>query len=227
MENITLTAEVRSTKGKNEARRLRATGRIPAILYGQAENPVMLQINKHELDLLVQRTRGENVLIDLNVIGGTSATPLKIYLKDLQRDPVSGKIVHADLLSVSLTEKVDLEIPIHFVGVAPGSKEGGIVEYHLRELEIRSLPQDAPRFIEVDISSLKIGDALHVSDLTGLKEGVEVLSDPETTIVSCVPPVVETAETVEAAEGEAAEPEIIGKGKKEEEAEEEAGEDKK
>lgn len=224
MENITLSAQVRTSIGKNEARRTRSAGQVPAILYGQAKNPVMLQINKHELDLLLQRTKGESVLIDLNVDKLATDSPLKIYLKDLQRDPVSGKIVHADLLSVSLTETVDLEIPIHYVGNAPGAKDGGIVEYLMKTIEIRSLPQNAPRFIEVSIAAMNIGDSIHVSDLASMAEGIELLSDPEATVVICVAPVTEAAETTAVAGAvgeEPAEPEIIGKGKKEEDEDEE------
>lgn len=225
METITLSANVRTSKGKNEARRTRSSGLIPAVLYGQDMDPVMLQINQHELSLLLQHTKGESVLIDLNVADMKTDAPLKIYLKELQRDPMTGRIVHADLLSVSLTETVDLEIPLHFMGNAPGAKDGGIVEFQARSIEIRSLPQEAPRFIEVDLSNLKINDSIHVGDLPGLKEGIEILTDPEALIVSCVPPAVEEPEAVaEPVEGEAAEPEIIGKGKKEDEEEEEGGE---
>lgn len=206
--------------GKSAARRLRAGGGVPAVYYGRGENPIPLTVDAKDIDTLLHAGGGSNVIVDLQV-EGDAATERKALIREIQRDPVAGNIVHLDFQRISLTEKITVEVPIELVGVPTGVKDGGgILEHLLREVEVECLPTDIPATITVDVSALAIGDSLHVSDLSAM--GVEILTDAQRTIVTVVPPTV--LEEVKPAEAEAAvtEPELV-KEKKEEETAAEGG----
>jgi large subunit ribosomal protein L25 len=208
--NISLVATPRSERGKNASRRQRAQGLVPVTLYGGGKESVSTTIVKREFAALL-RAHGRNVIFTLNVDG--ASTPVKIA--EMQLDPVKGTLIHMDLMRISLTEKSKFEVTVRTVGEADGVKNlSGILEVVTHSIEVRCLPRDVPSVIEVDVTPLGIGDNFRIADLE-LGGQIEVLDDPETVIATVVPPRVEEPEPEVAPEA-AAEPEVIKKGKAEE-----------
>jgi large subunit ribosomal protein L25 len=227
MERLQVKAKLRQEKGKGAARKLRAAGAVPAILYGLDAEPLPLSVNLFDFNKALEGVQGTGVLMDLSI---DDKEALPVMLRDYQVDVITRKFEHLDFQKVDLTKKIKLEVPIHLVGKAPGVKDGGILEHLRRQLEIKCLPTAIPEAIDVDVSQMNIGDILHVSDIK-LPEGVEVLTALDQTVAAVVEPTAEpTAEEIAAAtEGAPAEPEVIG-AKKEEEGEgdeEEKEKDKK
>jgi large subunit ribosomal protein L25 len=196
-----LSADVREAAGKGVARKLRAAGRIPAVVYGGGLENVGLSLDPVSLDRLLHASgSGMNTLIDLRY-GGTT---VQVLLKDLQRDPVRGGYLHADFYRVNLTETVEVSVPIHLVGEAAGVRlQGGILDHSLRELLIECLPTQIPNSIDVDVQELAVGQVIHVRDLP-LPEGVEALLDPDQTVASVVLPAAEEAAAAAEVEAEVA-----------------------
>ena len=196
-----LVAEVRDATGKGVARKLRAAGRIPAVVYGRGTESRAISIDPKALVQLLQKGgAGMNTLIELSV-DGTAKT---VLVKELQRDPVRGRPLHTDFYLVELDQKVEVSVPIRLTGRAPGVELGGILDHPLREIELECLPRAIPESIDVDVSALEVGDSIHVRDLE-LPEGVSVQSDVNLAVASVVAPVVveePVAEEVE--EGEEA-----------------------
>lgn len=229
MKETLLEAEERAGSGKSVTRKLRMSGMLPAVLYGMEKKPQMLNVNGRDLTRLLHAGGGENVLVDL-VVG--KAKPEKVLVKEVQHHPVTSKIVHIDFLRIDLTKKVTVMVPVHIVGTAEGVKGGGVLEIVSRELEVSCLPMDIPSHISVDVTALKINEAVHVTDLQLGK--LEILTDKARTIVTVQPPTVikEVAPAAEAVEGAvvegeaAAEPEVITEKKKEKEEEPEKGKKK-
>jgi large subunit ribosomal protein L25 len=214
MESLKLTTEPRDSSGKGVARKLRAAGRVPAVLYGHSEEPVMISVNERDF-LKVIRLRGETAIIDL-LIEGEASEGRDAIIKEIQQHPATGKILHVDFQHIRVGEKIKMEVPVGLVGDPIGVKEmGGVLEHGPRELSIRCLPKNIPDRIEVDVRQLKIHDAVHIKDIAGSYPDFEFLDDAGTTLAIVVPPRVEV-EPVPVAE-EAAEPEVIAKGKEEEE----------
>jgi large subunit ribosomal protein L25 len=205
-ENL-LQIEVRGGTGKGVARKLRAAGRIPAVLYGRGAAAVSLALDPRALEQLLKTSAaGLNTLIDLAVEGRTDLAGKVVLVKELQREPVRGKLMHADLYEVDLTKTIQVSVPLHVVGNARGvAMAGGILDHALRELEVECLPRAIPDEIEVDVTELDVGGSIHVRDLR-LPEGVKLLSDPDLSVVSVVLPAAEVSAPVEAApvEGEVA-----------------------
>lgn len=207
--NISLAAQNRTEFGKNASRRLRAAGLVPVTVYGGGNDATSATVAKRDFAALI-RHHGRNVIFTLDVEGNTG--PVKI--SDVQIDPIKGFLVHADLMRISLTEKSKFEVKIKIVGEADGVKNfGGVLDVPTHSLEVRCLPMDLPAVVEVDVTNLGLGDHLSVKDLN-LGDKVELLDDPNKVLVTVVAPKVE-----EAPEGaaEAAEPEVMKKGKAEEE----------
>lgn len=201
----TLKAERRRGAGKGEARKLRARGRVPAILYGHGVEPTPIAVEGKELYRLLHTAAGSNVLIDLQVDGERHLA----LAREVQRDHIKGRYVHVDFFAVRRDEQVKVTVPIRIVGEAPGVKQGGLLEHHLWEVQLQCRVDRVPDVVEADVSGLGIGDALRVGDL-GIPEGATLLTDPEEQVVSVVTPqVLEVVEVapVEAAAGEAA-PEV-------------------
>ena len=221
MDRLQVKALVRNNKGKGAARKIRAQGEVPAVVYGVGLDPLPLTVNLHEFDKALKDIEGTSVLIDLDIDGKET---LAVMLRDFQVDIISRKFRHLDFQKVDLKKKFKLEVPIHLVGIAPGVKEGGILEHIRRTLEIRCLPAGIPQSIDVDISALNIGDTIHLHDLK-LPEGVEVAFTSDVTIAAVVAPAEEKEEVAPGEEG-AAEPEVIGE-KKEEGGEAAAKEEEK
>jgi large subunit ribosomal protein L25 len=212
-----LDVELRQGTGKGVARKLRAAGRIPAVCYGGDAGATPIEVDPRALErMIAQSAAGLNTLIDLK--GGGSLNGKIVLLKELQRDPVRGRILHADFYAVDLQRKVHVSVPIHLFGSPPGVKMGGILDQPLRELELECLPRAIPEEIRLDVGELEIGDSLHVRDIP-LPEGVALVSDPELSVASvaapsvaeeAAPAVEEAAEVVEGAEGAAPAPAAEG-----------------
>lgn len=197
-----LVAENRSAYGKGAARKLRAAGRIPGVIYGKGDHTAVAVDSRSLQKLLETSEAGLNTLIDLDIRDGATRT---VLVKDLQRDPVRGFPLHADFYAVDLKKAVQVTVPIHFVGKAAGEELGGVVDHTLHEVECECLPRTIPDSIEVDVTNLGVGDSLHLSDLAP-PEGVAFLSDPETTVATVVMPTAEPEEeeaAPEEGEGEA------------------------
>lgn len=221
MPVIPLSGTSRADIGKGAARKARAAGRIPGVLYGHGEEPVALSVSAREFELAV-RKQGGNPIIGLALDGGEHTA----LIRDVQYDPLTHDIIHLDFLRISLTEAIEVEVPIRLVGLPVGVKDGGgILEPILRELKVRCLPTAIPPSVEVDVSALDIGDSVHVSVIS--LPDVTILTDADVTVATVVPPTVQVEEkpaeeaAAAAAGAEPAEPEVIAKGKKEEGEEEE------
>lgn len=203
MAENALAAETRSGTGKGVARKLRAAGRIPAVVYGQGKENQSIAVDPRALDQLLHKSgAGLNTLITLQLDAG----PRTVLLKDLQRDPVKGFYLHADFHEIDLKASVQVTVPIHFEGRARGEEFGAIVDHPYRELDVECLPRAIPDHLVVDVTSLDVGDSVHASEIR-MPEGVTLLTDPEAVVASCIVPSVaeeaEEAEAAEVAEGEA------------------------
>jgi large subunit ribosomal protein L25 len=214
MPVIPLTGTRRENIGKGAARKARAAGLIPGVLYGRGETPVALNVSAREFELAMHR-KGGNPIIGL-ALGGGEYTAL---IRDVQYDPVTRDIIHLDFQHISLTETIEVEVPIHLVGIPVGVKDGGgILEPIARELKVRCLPTVIPPAVDVDVSALNIGDSVHVRAISVPE--VTILTDPDVTVATVVPPTVHVeekpAEEAAVAPTEPTEPEVIAKGKKEE-----------
>ncbi len=214
MSELTLKAEKRSGFKRSTSRQMRKSGFVPGIYYiNGGEN---IAIKAHELALRPVVFTDESHIINLEVEG--EAKSYSCILKDVQFDPITSRLIHFDLLGLKAGEMINLEIPVALHGNAQGVKDGGILQHVLHKLEVKCLPQNIPSHIDIEISGLLIGDAIKVGDIK--IENVEILNDENATVVSVVPPATQASETAPAAEeGATSEPEVIAKGKKEEEAE--------
>jgi large subunit ribosomal protein L25 len=200
MSEYKLAAQRRAETGKGAARRARAAGRVPAVLYGHGMDPVHLSVDAREFGHALRTDAGTNVLIELSV-GRTKHLALA---KEIQRNPVRGSFIHIDFLAVQRGETVEVRVPVPLVGESPGVREGGIADQDLHEILVEAEVTAVPDSVQADISGLNIGDVLRVSDLKA-PEGATILEDPEASVVSIVAPAVEEEEpTEEEAEGEAA-----------------------
>ena len=225
MAENALQIQVRADSGKGVARKLRAAGRIPGVVYGRTQAAVPISLDPTLLRRALTRSEaGLNTLFRLDVEGGAGELQGKpVLVRHLQRDPVKGHYLHADLLAVDLQQKLQVSVPIHLTGKARGVEFGGILDHSLRELELLCLPTAIPKEITVDVTALDVGASLHVRDLV-LPDGVELRSDADLSVVSVVLPAAEVAPAPAAAapvEGEAAAPvEGEAKAKEKEEASE-------
>ena len=178
-----LTAEQRSDAGKGVARKLRAGGKVPAVLYGRGLETMPLTVDSRELGHLLHGSAGANVLVDL-VVDGEAHLAIP---REIQRDRIHSTFVHVDFLAVSRTESITVNVPVHETGEAAGVKEGGVVEHHLREVQIECLPQNVPDEIVIDITDVELGDMVHVRDLVA-PTGVTILTNPEDAVLSVATP---------------------------------------
>ena len=201
-----LKATPREGTGKGENRKLRATGRVPGVVYGHNETTRSVSLDAHELQVLFSKISVENTVIKLSIEGEKGE--VQALVREVQSNPVKGDVVHVDFLQLHAGEKVDVEVPVHLVGTAVGVKLGGVMDHQIHELPVRCLPAAIPESFEVDVSALELGQSIHVSDIK-LPEGVETDMDPERTVCSIVAPAV--LEVAAPAEGEGAgQPERIG-----------------
>jgi large subunit ribosomal protein L25 len=218
-KDITVTAEVRASRGKNEARRTRKAGQIPAVVYGAYQDPISVAVNPREINKIVRSNTGFNTIFTLAIAGGET-TPVMVV--DQQVDPVKGTLLHADLKRIDLTKRIRVSVPVHTEGEAAGVKvQGGLLEVITRAIEIECLPDEIPESYAVNVSELMIGQSKRASDVA-LSGSVKLVSDPQSVIAHIVAlRAEEVAAPVEGAVAPAAtgaEPEVVKKGKKEEEA---------
>jgi large subunit ribosomal protein L25 len=186
MAEVTLKAVKRDDTGKGSARRARAEGRVPAVVYGQGIEPLSISVDRREFVTALHTDAGLNVLLNIDVDGSTTTA----LTRDIQTDPVRGTLLHADFVKIDLKQEVEVEVPVHVVGEAPGAKEGGVLEHPLFTLHVRCLPTDVPESIEADISGLQIGDALRVAELSEGRN-FTILNDPEAIVASVAQPISE------------------------------------
>ena len=220
METVEIQIEPREAGSRGKTKRLRRSGKLPGIFYGPKADPVPLEIDEKAFSGRVAGLEGSHL------IRIKSASPLltdKVALvKELQFHPVTGEVLHVDFYEVDLTVKIQVKVPLHFVGKAAGVVKGGILQPVVREIEVGCLPMDIPEYFNVEVSSLEIGHSLHVEDLS-MPERVGAIYDTNFTLVTVVPPTVEEVPAAEApavaVEGVEA-PEAVPEEKKEEEAEE-------
>lgn len=221
IKDITITASSREGTGKGPARRLRAQGMIPAAVYGEGGEASAVAINAKELATILRSGSGQNTIFKIALPQG-DGEPANVIIKDYQVDPIKGRLLHADLLRLSMTTLTRVDVPIETLGEPAGVKtDGGILEVQLREIEVECLPGDIPQHLQVDVSHLQIGDHVTVADLVYDREKVKVLADEQQIVAGVLAPrMVEEVAPVAVVEGEAAagaEPEVIKKGKGEEE----------
>ena len=220
MEKVILKAEVRTKTGKQAAKHLRKKRVVPANVYKDGKDALSIQISGDDLAGVLHTEAGENVIITLNIAGEGTSKEKTVLIKEIQREPIKSQILHVDFNEISLTETLNVDVPLESHGEPIGVKvDGGILEHVLRELQIECLPTSIPGTIEVEVANLKIGDAIYVKDIV-VPQGVKVLNDPELIVMIVKAPKVEAPkeEVVEEAEGE---PELIRKKKEEGEEEKE------
>jgi large subunit ribosomal protein L25 len=205
MATVNLQVQPRDTSGKGAARKLRAAGRIPAVLYGAGlDEPRSFSIDTRELWLALRGSAGSRAVFKLQ-LEGEKGDPAVALLREVQRHPVTHDLVHVDLFAIDLTQPVEVNVPIQAQGTPLGVKmEGGVLEWARREVAIRVLPTAIPETYDLDISEMQIGHSFHISDLTA--DGYEILDDPALTICSVKSPrlieeVVEEGEEIEGEEG--------------------------
>jgi large subunit ribosomal protein L25 len=196
--------------GTGSAKKLRRQRLIPAVVYGGASGPMAVTINPLDMQKLLGTGAGENALITLS-LEGDGEQSRTVILKELQRDPVRGGPLHADFFEISMTRKIKVQIPVRIVGEAIGVKlKGGLLEQHLREVSVECLPGAIPSHIQVDVSQLDMGHAIHVRELT-VGEDIKVLEDPARPVVAVLAQRVAVEEAAAAAEEKPTEPEVVGK----------------
>ncbi len=213
MEIATIQGETRTAVGRNANEQLRRRGMIPAVIYGHGEDPEMVALSLHDMKLALQHLAH---LIKLKVNGNET----EYLIKEVQYDHLQATPIHVDLMRFNVTERVEVKVPLEFKGTPAGVNDGGALVHVLNELDVECLVHEIPTSIRVKIDHLKINDSLLVRDVT-VPPNVTVLNDPEEGVVSVQPPRVHAdvaEEEVAAEEGAAAEPEVIGRGKEEEEA---------
>jgi large subunit ribosomal protein L25 len=204
MATASLSATPRSEKGKGVARKLRAAGQVPGVIYGHGREPQPLTVNAREFDRLAERVRITSTVIELALDGRTART----LVRELQRDPIRRTVLHVDFQELVAGEKVNVSVPLRFVGTAEGVKTGGgILEEVMHQVEVRVDPSHIPDHIDVDVTSLTIGHGLHVRDLV-LPAGVEVLDEPDNTVATVTPPKAEEVVAAPVVEGAVVAPEV-------------------
>lgn len=213
MAQFTITARAREGRGKGIARKLRAEGQVPAVFYGPETEPLLLVLEHADLQKLLKKARGDNVILDLEIASGGKSDIKKAMLKDLQMDPIKDTYLHADFYEISMDKEITLDIPIRLLNTPAGVDQGGILQHVVREMTISGLPDKLPDHIEVDVAALDIGDAVHIEDIP-LPEGVTAIQDEGLTVAVVVAPTVTREEVLEEAEeleGEEAEEETAEK----------------
>lgn len=213
IDNIKVEVEPRSEVGKNANRRLREAGRVPGIVYGLGGDSFMVAVSPRRVDDLLRMESGQNTIFTLALSGSDKSRSAMI--KDLQRDPLTGNVVHVDFIRIDLKKTLKVEVPVRLMGTPDGVKnEGGMLDFILRQVHVECLPTAIPDHLDADVSGLKLNQHVAIKDL-GVGEGVTISDDEETIIAVVVPPKAEVEEEPEEAEevAEGAEPEVAAKGK--------------
>ncbi|HKW97934.1 MAG TPA: 50S ribosomal protein L25 [Bryobacteraceae bacterium] len=216
---VTVAAEPRASRGKNEARRTRRTGMIPAVVYGAYKDAVSIAVSPRQISQILRSKTGHNTIFNLNIQGGET-TPVMVV--DGQYDPIKGDLLHVDLKRIDLKKRIRVSVPVITHGDPVGVKQqGGLLEIVTREIEIECLPNEIPEHFTIDVSELMIGQSKRASDIA-LAGSLKLMSHSDAVVAHVVAIKVEAEPTpaeaaVPEAEAAPAEPEVIKKGKKEEE----------
>jgi large subunit ribosomal protein L25 len=224
MKSLSLTAYPRALTKRNGAKKVRNSGRVPAVIYGRQNAPQNLEIGTKALENMIHQSPSQNILLDLSIEGDGNSRRLAL-VQEVQHHPLNGKVLHVDLREVAESEKVEITVPIETTGEAVGVKTGGgVLEHVLFRLRVRALPKDLPEVLEVDVTSLEIGQSFHIGDIKP-PEGVELIGDKKVVILSVAAPLTEAQETAAetAATAGPLEPEMIKEKKEEGAAEDKAG----
>lgn len=208
MKSVPLNAFTRSASGRGGVKKLRATSRIPAVIYGRTIQPQNLELDQKEIETLIHHSASENVLVDLS-IAEDKARPKRLALvQQVQHHPLGGEILHVDFHEVAPDERVTLMVPVEATGEAAGVKSGGgTLEHVLFKLKIRSLPKDLPEVILVDVSALEVGKSIHIGEIT-VPPGVELLGDKKLPVLAVAAPITEAQEAADAGAGAAGATEV-------------------
>ena len=217
MAEVTLEVERREATGKEVAKKLRREGRVPAVVYGAHRDPVAITVDRKAVSELIQKSEHGIRSVFLLKMAGTDQQR-HAMIKEVTIDPISRKMMHIDFVRVLMDEKVRVTVPVHLNGTAIGVKEGGLLDWQVREIHVECLPNVIPDSIEVDVSALGVHEYLRVKDLSAA-EGVKVLDDPERVVVGVTVARAEVTAEAEVTDIAAtpAEPEVIKKGKTDEE----------
>ena len=216
MAQLAVESRIRSDFGKNANRRLRAAGRVPGIVYGRGAEPVAVSVDPKDLERILLSETGHNTIFKLKV----KDEEKDVLIRECQRDPVREGILHADFVAVSMDQTMSFDVPIEIMGIPAGVRlQGGILDLVLREIHLECLPGDLPDHLRFDVTDLEIGDSVRIEQLEVDEAKVKILSDPDLTVLTIGAPAVEEEEEEEEelAEGEVAEPEVMTKGKSDEE----------
>ena len=217
-KQVRLAAERRTALGRSAVRKIKATGAVPAVIYGSKDKPEPLQVSRRDISAILSHASGENILVELDIAGMNRLA----LVQEVQHAPVGGEVLHVDFHAVSMDEMIEADVPLEPIGTANGVKNfGGLLEQNLRSLSIECLPRDLPDLIQVDVSALNIGDAIHVRDIP-LPAGVTTRVSPELTAIAVMAPTVEEAPAADVATA----PEVITE-KKAADADSAASKDKK
>ena len=214
MQQVALQAHKRTKTGKGISRQLRVQNSIPGVVYGSGEEPLSIQVGLRDLHRVLSSSAGENVLINLEINHGSEPIRQPVIIKDLQTDPLSREFIHVDFYRISLDRELTTHVPIFALGIPVGVQDGGILEYSIREIEVRCLPTVIPDKLEVDVTALKIGKTIHISDLQ-VPQGVTLVAAPDGVVMTVVAPKAVVEEVV--VPTEVTEPELIAKKLTEEE----------
>lgn len=216
MNQVSLKARQRTDTGKQVAKALRRDGALPAVVYGSGESSTPLTLDYREFEGFLRKTRGESVVINLEIEGMEDK---KALLRDIQRDYLRNQLLHADFQQIRMSDRITTEVSLVMIGEPIGvTRDGGVLDQSLRVIEISCVASEIPEHLEVDISELSMGDTIHISDLSF--ENVEIVTDGEVAVVSVLTPMAEEPEEEEV-DLEQEEPEIIGQAR--EDGEEEDG----
>jgi large subunit ribosomal protein L25 len=201
MERFQIKALPRQKGGKGSRKQLRAGGMVPAVVYGRGSEPLLVTLESTALKKSLSTGAGSNVLLDLEIMGENKTSKETVMVKDLQRHPLQWDIfLHADLVRISLKDKLEVKVPLNYTGEPRGVKEGGVFQIQLREAGVRCMPGDIPQHIDIPIDGLGIGDTLTVADIQ-LPKGIEMLEDPSENIASVLATHEEKVEEEEAEAG--------------------------
>jgi len=201
LELIELKTKIRTTTGNGPARRLRMSGQIPAVVYGPKTEPVLLSVNKSDLEQLFKKGGIGQVVLNLVIQKNGETLTMPAMIKELQTHPVSRNFIHIDFYEIEMDQKITAKIPIVTTGIAKGVELGGVLQIIRRELEVECLPLEVPESIEIDISDLDIGDSIHVGKIS-LEGEIEILEDDNYTVVTMLSPKLEEEEPEEEEEEE-------------------------
>ncbi len=204
MAQITINAKIRDKKGKEAARKIRRNKEVPAVFYGPDTEPILLTVGYSQLQTISKKALYENLMCELVIDSNGSSQKKMAMVKDIQTDPIKDRILHVDFYEISMDKEITVDVPIHLLNTPVGVSKGGILEQTLREITISCLPGNLVESLDVDVSSLDIGDSIHIGDIK-IPEGIKILDRPDTAIATVVAPtkVEEEAVSEEVEEEEA------------------------